>query len=146
MYGPYKAYGEGVWLFSNYMWSIDINLKISSLVKNANPQNITIHGGPSTPSYAAACRQFLDDNNHVDIAVHGEGESAIVEILQTLRGRKNSINALREIDEALQRIVDRTYGICQMTGKPIPKARLEAKPWAKYTIEAARQLEGSWGA
>jgi len=52
---------------------------------------------------------------------------------------------IREIDEALQRIEDKTYGICQMTGKPIPKARLEAKPWAKYTIEAARQLEGTWG-
>jgi len=46
-----------------------------------------------------------------------------------------------EIDEALQRIEDKTYGICQMTGKPIPKARLRAKPWAKYTIEAARQVE-----
>jgi len=48
---------------------------------------------------------------------------------------------IREIDEALQRIEDRTYGICLMTGKPIPKARLNAKPWAKYTIEAARMIE-----
>ena len=52
---------------------------------------------------------------------------------------------LREIDSALQRIEDRTYGVCQMTGKPIPKARLDAKPWAKYSIEAARKLEGQWG-
>ncbi|MFM8639092.1 MAG: TraR/DksA family transcriptional regulator [Planctomycetota bacterium] len=48
---------------------------------------------------------------------------------------------LREIDEALDRVVAKTYGVCQLTGKPIPKARLDAKPWAKYTIEAARQLE-----
>jgi DnaK suppressor protein len=48
---------------------------------------------------------------------------------------------LREIDDALQRIEDKTYGICQKTGNPIPKARLNAKPWAKYTIEAARQIE-----
>ena len=48
---------------------------------------------------------------------------------------------LREIDEALQRIEDKTYGICQLTGKAIPKARLNAKPWAKYTIEAARMME-----
>lgn len=53
---------------------------------------------------------------------------------------------LREIDEALHRIQNRTYGVCQMTGKEIPTARLEAKPWAKYTIEAARQNEGQWGA
>ncbi len=46
-----------------------------------------------------------------------------------------------QIDAALQRIEDRTYGVCQATGKPIPKARLNAKPWAKYTIEAARAIE-----
>ncbi len=52
---------------------------------------------------------------------------------------------LREIDEALQRIETRTFGSCQMTGKPIPKARLNAKPWAKYTIEAARKIERGLG-
>lgn len=53
---------------------------------------------------------------------------------------------LREIDAALQRIEDRTYGVCQLTGEPIPKARLDAKPWAKYTIEAARKMESQMGA
>ena len=48
---------------------------------------------------------------------------------------------LQEIDEALQRIDDRTYGICQATGKPIAKARLKIKPWAKYTVEATREME-----
>jgi RNA polymerase-binding protein DksA len=52
---------------------------------------------------------------------------------------------LREIDAALGRIEDRTYGVCQMTGKPIPKARLNAKPWARYTIEAAREIERGLG-
>ncbi len=52
---------------------------------------------------------------------------------------------LREIDEALQRIHDGTFGICQLTGKPIPLARLNAKPWAKYTIEAARLIERGLG-
>ena len=46
-----------------------------------------------------------------------------------------------EIDNALQRIVDKTYGICEGTGKPIPKARLEAQPWARYCVEYARMLE-----
>ena len=57
---------------------------------------------------------------------------------------ENERQRLREIDDALKRIQDKTYGVCQMTGKPIPEARLEAKPWAKYTIEAARALEGQW--
>jgi DnaK suppressor protein len=48
---------------------------------------------------------------------------------------------LREIQEALIRIDDGTYGTCQGTGKPIPRVRLEAVPWAKYTIEYSRLLE-----
>ncbi len=48
---------------------------------------------------------------------------------------------VREIDKALIRIGNRSYGICLGTGKPIPKARLEAKPWAKYTIKFAEKLE-----
>ena len=50
---------------------------------------------------------------------------------------------LVEIDAALQRIEDKTFGVCQMSGKPISKARLDAKPWAKYTIEAERIIESN---
>lgn len=46
-----------------------------------------------------------------------------------------------EINEALERIEDRTYGICLGTRKRITKARLRAKPWAKYCIEYARARE-----
>lgn len=48
---------------------------------------------------------------------------------------------LREIQEALGRIEEGTYGICLGTGKPIPKVRLEAVPWAKYSLEYAKALE-----
>ena len=48
---------------------------------------------------------------------------------------------LAEIDEALGRIEDGTYGICLGTDQPISKARLRARPWAKYTIEYARMIE-----
>ena len=48
---------------------------------------------------------------------------------------------VREIDDALQRIEDRTYGVCLATHKPITISRLRAKPWAKYCIEYARQRE-----
>jgi len=47
---------------------------------------------------------------------------------------------LIQIDEALRRIEDKTYGICLATGKPISKERLIAKPWAKYSIDVARQV------
>jgi RNA polymerase-binding protein DksA len=48
---------------------------------------------------------------------------------------------LREINTALAKIMDGTYGICEGTGKPISKPRLEAQPWAKFSIEHARALE-----
>jgi DnaK suppressor protein len=48
---------------------------------------------------------------------------------------------IREIDDALARIADGTYGICEMSGKPIKVDRLEELPWARYSIEAARELE-----
>ncbi len=48
---------------------------------------------------------------------------------------------LHEIDDALQRIEDGVYGICEGTGNPIPKARLEAQPWARYCVEYARKVE-----
>src|SRR5882724_1415404 len=50
-------------------------------------------------------------------------------------------DALYEIEEALKRIEGGTYGICEMSGKPIPHARLEALPFARYTVECQSQLE-----
>ncbi len=50
-------------------------------------------------------------------------------------------DAVYEIEEALKRIEKNTYGICELTGKPIPKARLEAIPWARFTVQAQAQLE-----
>jgi RNA polymerase-binding protein DksA len=48
---------------------------------------------------------------------------------------------LREINSALMKIQNGMYGICEGTGKPISKARLEVQPWAKFSIEHARKLE-----
>jgi DnaK suppressor protein len=50
-------------------------------------------------------------------------------------------DAVYEIEEALKRIEKATYGICELTGKPIPRARLEAIPWTRFTVEAQAQLE-----
>jgi RNA polymerase-binding protein DksA len=48
---------------------------------------------------------------------------------------------VHEILDALRRIAMGTYGICEGTGKPIPRARLEANPWARYCVEYASQIE-----
>jgi RNA polymerase-binding transcription factor DksA len=61
----------------------------------------------------------------------------------TLSMAEGERKILEEIDAALLRIENKTYGVCQLSGKPISKARLEAKPWAKYTVEAERIMETS---
>ncbi len=50
-------------------------------------------------------------------------------------------NLLREINQALARIQDGSYGICEGTGKPIGKVRLEIQPWSRVSVEYARQKE-----
>lgn len=48
---------------------------------------------------------------------------------------------LREIDDALRRVYNGTYGVCEASGKPIARARLEALPWARYTVEEQEKIE-----
>jgi DnaK suppressor protein len=50
-------------------------------------------------------------------------------------------DAIYEIEEALKRIERGTYGVCELTDKPIPPQRLEAIPWTRFTVEAQSQLE-----
>ncbi len=50
-------------------------------------------------------------------------------------------DALYEIDEALKRIELGTYGVCEMSGKPINHERLEAIPFTRFTVECQSQIE-----
>jgi DnaK suppressor protein len=50
-------------------------------------------------------------------------------------------DALYEIEEALKRVEAGTYGVCEMSGKSIPHARLEAIPFARFTVECQTQIE-----
>jgi RNA polymerase-binding protein DksA len=50
-------------------------------------------------------------------------------------------DALHEIDQALQRIESGAYGICEMSGQQIPRERLEAIPFARFTVECQSQVE-----
>ncbi len=50
-------------------------------------------------------------------------------------------DALYEIEEALKRIENGTYGICEISGKPIPPARLEALPFARLTVGCQAEFE-----
>jgi RNA polymerase-binding transcription factor DksA len=50
-------------------------------------------------------------------------------------------DAVYEIEEALKRIEKKTYVVCELTNKIIPRVRLEAIPWTRFTVEAQAQLE-----
>ena len=63
------------------------------------------------------------------------------EIENTLGLMDSERKLVKEIDEALDRIENGTYGICEGSENSIPKARLEAIPWAKYCVEYANMLE-----
>jgi DnaK suppressor protein len=54
---------------------------------------------------------------------------------------ENSEHVLAEIDAALKRIEEGTYGICTNCGKQIAEERLEALPWATLCIDCARDRE-----
>lgn len=50
-------------------------------------------------------------------------------------------DALNEVNEAIGRILNGTYGVCEESGKAIPEARLRAIPWTRYTREVKQQME-----
>ena len=63
------------------------------------------------------------------------------EMAETLED--NSTHVLSEIDAALARIGNGTFGTCEVCGKPIDEERLEALPWATLCIEDKRKQERS---
>ena len=50
-------------------------------------------------------------------------------------------DTLADVQDALGRIADGTYGVSLESGQPIPAARLEAVPWAKYTVEEQEKYD-----
>jgi len=58
-----------------------------------------------------------------------------------LRTRDRERKLIQKIDEALERIADKTYGYCEDTGEPIGLRRLEARPIATLSLEAQERHE-----
>lgn len=53
----------------------------------------------------------------------------------------NEQEALNEVEEAIQRMKDGTYGVCEVTGEPIDKERLAAVPFARFSLEGQKEYE-----
>ena len=87
-----------------------------------------------------ALRSDDGDTSNMPIHMADVGSDAYEQDLM-LGMAESERTRIKEIDEALIRIRDKTYGVCELTGKPIRLKRLLAKPWAKYSIDAKRQIE-----
>ena len=71
-------------------------------------------------------------------------EDVAVDFLETQQEQSildNQQTLLTEVEDALKRIEDGTYGKCVNCGRPIPEERLEAIPWAARDIKCEEQLE-----
>ena len=80
------------------------------------------------------------DSSHMPIHMADVGSDAYDQDLK-LGMAASERTRINDIEEALVRIRKKTYGVCEVTGTVIPEARLRAKPWAKYTREAAEKIE-----
>ncbi len=73
-----------------------------------------------------------------------EFEETAVDFLETQKEQSIQVNEqalLTEVQRALKRIDDGTYGYCTTCGKPIEEKRLEAIPWASRCLKDEAQLE-----
>jgi RNA polymerase-binding transcription factor DksA len=65
----------------------------------------------------------------------GEGDSLVVERERDLALSAQARQMIADIDAALQRITDGSYGLSVISGRPIPRDRLRAIPWARELVE-----------
>ncbi len=78
-----------------------------------------------------------------DMEVDSADENEVADKMEELEDNKSILNQLEpqlnEVKAALQRIDDGTYGICEISGKPIEKERLEANPSARTSIGSMKK-------
>jgi DnaK suppressor protein len=67
----------------------------------------------------------------------GDGTTEAVERLNRVGTARELEAMLRDVDRALRKLEEGTYGICDRCGKLIPEERLEARPWSVLCVECA---------
>ena len=85
-------------------------------------------------------RKQRSDLSNMPIHMADAGSDTF-ELENTLGLMDSERKLLQEIDGALDRIENNTYGICEGGAEPIPKARLKAIPWARYCVICASLSE-----
>lgn len=82
-----------------------------------------------------ARRSETDDDEH-----DPEGVTLSTEWSRLSGVHERALAELREIERAMERLSEGTYGICRGCGNPIPAGRLEARPFAEYCVPCAERL------
>ena len=92
----------------------------------------------SAESLQAEARQLTEEYEPGDVQFDdesGEGDSIVVERDRDLALSAQALQIIGEIDAALSRLRDGSYGISEVSGLPIPTERLKAIPWTSVRVE-----------
>ena len=81
----------------------------------------------------------IDDAN--DLIEEMDQANRATEEAFNMRLLDKEVKLLREIDYALRKFDEGTYGICEGTDEQISRARLDARPWTRYSVAYKEQLE-----
>ncbi|MFT4520934.1 MAG: radical SAM superfamily enzyme YgiQ (UPF0313 family) [Halioglobus sp.] len=125
-------------LFSSYVWNHELNIKAARHIKKISPHSLIIFGGPHVPKFTGDTEDFLKENDFIDIAVLGEGEAAITEILETFADSPRQQRDLTKLDNITGLVYrsesgfsrtperNRIRDICEL---PSPYLTGEFEPW-----------------
>ena len=107
------------------------------LLEQLRQQNETARGNQSDALEFAA-----NDDGVKDVA-----DQSVKDVSQEIEYRlsERASQAVADIDQALLRIDEGTYGVCARCGKDIPERRLDALPTARYDAECQTLIEQSSG-
>ncbi len=101
-------------------------------------QSERIHLTGQAKRLEAEAHQLVEEAEMGDVQFDdegGEGDTMVVERERDLALSAQARDAVAEIDAALARITEGTYGYSVLSGRPIPKERLEAIPWSSVLVE-----------
>jgi len=107
----------------------------------AEKQRILKQGCVTDEVMDAACPEATGDlSSHRTYAADQGTENYQREMAS--RFKTLETDTLRQIEDALQRIANGTYGICISCGEPVPKARLEVVPHARFCMKCLKKRQG----
>ncbi|NND68429.1 MAG: hypothetical protein HKN19_12650, partial [Halioglobus sp.] len=84
-------------LLSSYVWNHGLNIRTAKVIRQQKPRAVIVIGGPHVPKYEGETEEFLRENPFIDIAVLGEGEATMAEILTVLAGHNWPRDALGDL-------------------------------------------------